>query len=181
MKKNFNSYTLKIKKFLIFTIVLVNFMGIVIAEEGITDELSIEDDNVEAISISDGSNNTSVSEEILLDDETEILAKPMQHTPTNGSTGEDITYPGEDLSGYTGDVVPLGKILDVNLTQLPNGNFDLVFTTTRSFIANIKVLNFPFRLMIDLPMPYEWAVDDEEVGDKIPVTLIQKFSIWSSR
>lgn len=103
-------------------------------------------------------------------------AEVLKPTPTNGSTAENPkTYKDENLSGYKGNVKPMGMFLDVDIKNLPNGNFELSFLVSRSFLAEVKVLNFPYRLLIDIPMPYKWDIPKSSVDKRIPVTLIESF------
>jgi N-acetylmuramoyl-L-alanine amidase len=81
----------------------------------------------------------------------------------------------ENLTGYTGPINPVGAVIDVNFTQINSNVYNLVFTVTKSFLADVKILNFPFRLMVDIPMPYEWKIEAKNISNKIPVTLIESF------
>ena len=73
----------------------------------------------------------------------------------------------------------LGSILDVNLVRTPEGLIKLVFEVDKPFMAELKVLNFPFRLMMDIPMPYQWSANNEKIRKKIPVTLVNGFRYGS--
>ncbi len=82
--------------------------------------------------------------------------------------------PDENLNGYKGDQVPLGSILDITLSNTA-GVYSLVFLVSRDFVADVKVLNYPFRLLIDVPMPFDWKADSNKIRNNIPVTLISGF------
>ena len=73
----------------------------------------------------------------------------------------------------------LGSILDVNLVRTPEGIIKLIFEVDKPFMAELKVLNFPFRLMMDIPMPYQWSVNNEQIRKKIPVNLVNGFRYGS--
>jgi N-acetylmuramoyl-L-alanine amidase len=82
--------------------------------------------------------------------------------------------PDEHLNDYKEYQKPLGSVVDINVIKKGN-TMNIVFTVTRSFMADVKVLNYPFRLMIDIPMPYDWKVDDQVLKNKVPLTFIQGF------
>ncbi len=73
----------------------------------------------------------------------------------------------------------VGSILDVNLVRTPDGLIKLIFEVDKPFMAELKVLNFPFRLMMDIPMPYQWSANNEKIRKKIPVTLVNGFRYGS--
>lgn len=82
--------------------------------------------------------------------------------------------PDENLNGYQGYQVPLGSILDITLSNT-GGVYTLIFLVSRDFVADVKVLNYPFRLLIDIPMPFDWKADSNKIRNNIPVTLISGF------
>jgi N-acetylmuramoyl-L-alanine amidase len=73
----------------------------------------------------------------------------------------------------------LGSIVDVNLVSTPEGIIKLIFEVDKPFMAELKVLNFPFRLMMDIPMPYQWSANNEQIRKKIPVNLVNGFRYGS--
>lgn len=91
------------------------------------------------------------------------------------SKQNDKAVDDENLNGYTGYSKPSGYVQDINVLRRKNGTISLIFRVDKPFLAEIKVLNFPFRLLIDIPMPYGWKVDDNELKSKIPITLISGF------
>ncbi len=69
----------------------------------------------------------------------------------------------------------IGNINDVRVIDNGNNSFKLVFNLDRQFLANVRIVNFPFRLIIDIPMPYQWAVSSEVIKKNIPIDFIQSF------
>ncbi|MFL1781309.1 N-acetylmuramoyl-L-alanine amidase [Candidatus Hepatincolaceae symbiont of Richtersius coronifer] len=90
----------------------------------------------------------------------------------NPKVQNQVDKDGIDYSIYQ---KPLGSILDVRTVFQNNGVVNIIFRVNRAFMADVKILNFPFRLMIDIPMPYAWAAANDEVRKKVPVTMIQGF------
>ncbi len=102
---------------------------------------------------------------------------PVVNAPATNSPAVNVgkdSRPDEHLNDYKEYQKPLGSVVDINVVKT-NNNMNIIFTVTRSFMADVKVLNYPFRLMVDIPMPYDWKVDEQALKNKIPVTLIQGF------
>jgi N-acetylmuramoyl-L-alanine amidase len=91
------------------------------------------------------------------------------------SSEQQIQTDDEQLTSYKPTEKPMGSVTDVSVVTKKNGLVDIIFKVDTPFVADVKVLNFPFRLMIDIPMPYQWAIPNAEVKKKVPITLIQGF------
>ncbi|MCL2566604.1 MAG: N-acetylmuramoyl-L-alanine amidase [Alphaproteobacteria bacterium] len=70
---------------------------------------------------------------------------------------------------YTG-----GTISDVKISQNSGVNNTITFTLDKPTVAELRILNLPFRLFVDIPMPYRWQVPDESLN-KMPISVAQGF------
>lgn len=51
-----------------------------------------------------------------------------------------------------------GEFYDVVATQNNNGTSTISFSFTKEFPTNLQIINFPFRIIFDVPQPYKWRV-----------------------
>ncbi len=73
-----------------------------------------------------------------------------------------------------------GSILDIRITDLNNSASLITFDVDKSFVAEVRLLSLPYRLFVDMPMPYRWVVDPVNL-EKLPVSLIQGFRYGNPR
>ncbi len=65
------------------------------------------------------------------------------------------------------------------ITKVRSGSVDsihrLVFEVTKEFEANIEMLSFPFRIVFNIPAPYEWKVSEEDLAEIVSNDYIEGF------
>lgn len=60
--------------------------------------------------------------------------------------------------------IVVGHIVDVQaVNNTPNTL--LSFDVTKNFSTQIRIINFPFRLVFDAPMPYDWQVSNKSLNN----------------
>ncbi|XWO13803.1 N-acetylmuramoyl-L-alanine amidase [Candidatus Hepatincola sp. Pdp] len=65
-----------------------------------------------------------------------------------------------------------GKITGVNFRNLGNESYEISFIVNKPFMANLRMLNYPYRLVMDIDKPYRWQVPVADVK-KVPLTIVQ--------
>lgn len=97
-------------------------------------------------------------------------------TPTveNNESLDENTPVEEQESKPVVDNFKGGTFKDVKLQKFSDTDDTITFLVDKPSIAEIKILNLPYRLFVDVPMPYRWKVPEESL-ENIPVSVVQGF------
>ncbi|MGV3278490.1 N-acetylmuramoyl-L-alanine amidase [Rickettsiales bacterium LUAb2] len=57
-----------------------------------------------------------------------------------------------------------GEVIDIQATSKDDVT-RIIFDVSKDFSTEVKIVNFPFRLMFDLPTPYVWKVDNSSLDN----------------
>lgn len=93
----------------------------------------------------------------------------------SSSSNTDLEKDLNTLKNKKVDSFPVdnfGKITDVNFTNLGDESYEVSFTVNKPFIANLRMLNYPYRLVMDIDKPYKWQVPVADIK-KVPLTVVQ--------
>lgn len=67
-----------------------------------------------------------------------------------------------------------GTFKDVKMKRISDTDDTITFVVDKPSVADVKILNLPYRLFIDVPMPYRWKVPQKSVAI-LPVSIVQGF------
>ena len=65
----------------------------------------------------------------------------------------------------------VGKVVNIEVAN-NNDNTRITFDITKDFSTQVRIINFPFRLMFDAPMPYEWAVPEKSLENPALIKVV---------
>lgn len=93
------------------------------------------------------------------------------NTTSNTNLEKDLnTLKNKKVNSFPVD--KFGKITSVNFKNLGEESYEISFIVNKPFIANLRMLNYPYRLVMDIDKPYQWQVPIADVK-KVPLTVIQ--------
>jgi N-acetylmuramoyl-L-alanine amidase len=101
----------------------------------------------------------------------------LKNSITTNQNSVKVSIPGtikdEKINQKDANPVNLGgTVKSIDVQKL--GNITrLTFNVSQSFQTDIKILNFPFRMMFDIPNPYSWDIDDLKLPEKIKGNLVK--------
>lgn len=112
----------------------------------------------------------NADDELTIDEQSNIAS--VTETSNKNSTEsveEESLEPKEVLDNFKG-----GTFKNVRMQRYSDTDDTIIFLVDRPSIAEIKILNLPYRLFVDVPMPYRWKVPEDSLVN-IPVSVVQGF------
>lgn len=73
-----------------------------------------------------------------------------------------------------------GLFYDVSAITNGNGSTKIIFSVTKDFPTNVQIINFPFRLIFDVPLPYRWSVPSNSLSNASLAKVISSISYGNS-
>ena len=101
----------------------------------------------------------------------------LKNSITTNQNSVKVSIPGtikdEKINQKDANPVNLGgTVKSIDVQKL--GNITrLTFNVSQSFQTDIKILNFPFRMMFDIPNPYSRDIDDLKLPEQIKGNLVK--------
>ncbi|MDR2008783.1 MAG: N-acetylmuramoyl-L-alanine amidase [Alphaproteobacteria bacterium] len=95
-------------------------------------------------------------------------------TPTETTTESLIPETVETVAPEVEPPYTGGTISDIKISQESDANNTITLVLDKPTVAELRILNLPFRMFVDIPMPYRWQVPDENLNH-LPISVAQGF------
>ncbi|MDR0484152.1 MAG: N-acetylmuramoyl-L-alanine amidase [Alphaproteobacteria bacterium] len=102
------------------------------------------------------------------------LSFAAEATPAPSNSSSEEQESADNVAAMKEPLYNGGTINNVKINQSSSTNSTISFTLDKPSVAELRILNLPFRLFVDLPMPYRWKVPQESL-DELPISITQGF------
>ncbi len=116
----------------------------------------------------------SADDENLSIEEQENEQSMSDNSDNNSASSDDLTTIEEKTEVEVVEQYKGGTLKDVKLVSHSDSEDTITLILDKPTVAEIRVLNLPYRLFIDMPMPYRWQIPEENISE-LPVSVVQGF------